>query len=139
MKQPEWTRRQIAELRASLEADYERKAAEGDPPIVYFVQIDNGPDSPIKIGSTTKRGLGARLSGLQTSCPYKMHLLATMNGDYRDEERLHHSFRHAHIMGEWFRPTPAMLALVDGLCAGRLTSDLSSDTRGHAPDVSQGA
>src|SRR3954468_23268733 len=105
MKQLTWTRRQIAEVREALEEDYERKASELDPPIVYFVQIDNGPDSPVKIGVTTKRGLGNRLSGIQVCCPYKLRLLATMNGDYRDEERLHHSFRHARVMGEWFRPT----------------------------------
>jgi hypothetical protein len=139
MKQPGWSRRQIAELRASMEADYERKASEGDPPVVYFVQVDHGPESPVKIGVTTKRGLAHRLGGLQTSCPYRLKLLATMNGDYRDEERLHHSFRHARLMGEWFKPTPALLALVDGLRVGRLTSDLVSDSRGHAGDVSQEA
>lgn len=136
MKQPTWTRRQIAELRLTMEADYEREASEGDPPVVYFVQVDNGPDSPVKIGVTTEGGLSARLCGIQTSCPYKLRLLATMKGDYRDEERLHHSFRHARVMGEWFRPTPALLALIEGLRAGRLTSDKQSDTGRHDLEVS---
>jgi hypothetical protein len=72
MKQPTWTRRQIAEVREALEEDYERRASEGDPPVVYFVQVDNGPDSPVKIGVTTEGGLSARLCGIQTSCPYKL-------------------------------------------------------------------
>jgi len=92
--------------------DYKLPWAE---PLVYFVQQENAPTAPIKIGVTTRDGLHARLSSLQTGNPNKLKILATMRGDVRDEARLHESFKHARVSGEWFRPTEGLLALIGGL------------------------
>lgn len=131
-----WTRREIAGLRQALERDYEREAIESNKGVVYFVQIADRPDSPIKIGVTTRGDLKNRICSLQTACPYVLGLLALMDGGYEDEQRLHKAFRHSRALGEWFWPTPALRALIEGLQAGKhktdLTCDLYSDTGPHA-------
>jgi hypothetical protein len=137
-----WTRRQIAELRASLEYQRETVDTWTPEPVVYFVQIAEQPESPIKIGSTTLNGLTDRMIGLQNGCPYRLRLLALMDGDVRTEKRLHASFRDSRVIGEWFQPTAALLAMIEGLRAGKyrrlLTTGDDSDTRPHAGVVCEG-
>lgn len=88
---------------------------EKDPPCVYFLQRKNDSAAPIKIGVSTQGGLARRLKSIQTGYPHKLVILATMAGGAEAEKRLHESFGHARMNGEWFEPTEGLLALIEGL------------------------
>ncbi len=78
---------------------------------VYFVQ--SGESGPIKVGISEcpKK----RLSGMQTGSAEKLRLLGTIPGGAHAEGFLHDTFREYHIRGEWFRPHPALIAIVNDL------------------------
>lgn len=80
-------------------------------PVIYFVQADT--DGPIKIGTTTQ--LEQRLAALSNSDPAKLHLLATMPGDNKDEAQLHKRFRRLRLHGEWFAPDAELRDFIAGL------------------------
>lgn len=80
--------------------------------MIYFLQ--QGADGPIKIGYTTG-SISIRKNQIQTSCPEKLTLLGTMEGD-ENQERLLHAFFHAHkLHGEWFEPAPMVLNYIFSL------------------------
>lgn len=84
-------------------------------PCVYFVQRGDG--GPIKVGTTT--GLEGRLKSLRTAVPNLVVLRVIEGGDRALEKRLHRQFEADRIDGEWFAPTPALLAYIaggDGQC-----------------------
>ncbi len=80
--------------------------------VVYFIQCDNS-DAFIKIGRTESRQ--CRMQTLQTGCPYKLILLATVPGSNTLEHQLHVRFASSHLHGEWFSPTPELLAYIASL------------------------
>ena|SRR5690625_3621879 len=61
------------------------------PGLVYFIQFADR----VKIGFTTD--LATRLNHL----PHD-RILATMPGSFSDEQRLHRTFEHLNVRGEWF-------------------------------------
>jgi hypothetical protein len=68
--------------------------------VIYFAQAD-GTDF-VKIGHT--RGDPAkRLTELQTGCPHRLVLLASVDGGEDDEGRWHERFASDRVGGEWFR------------------------------------
>lgn len=75
------------------------------PGTIYFVGFGDGP---IKIGFTAN--LDYRMEHLQTACPYKLELLATVKGGLGTERELHTRFAEHRIRGEWFSPAPDILA-----------------------------
>lgn len=87
---------------------------------VYFLQEHDG--GPIKIG-TTGVGTRARISGLQTGNPEKLHELVAIPGGEPLEKRLHRQFRRYQVRdrSEWFIPNPELLGLIQGaqLAIGR--------------------
>jgi hypothetical protein len=112
---------------------------ETDYPVVYFVQLQNEPDSPIKIGTTTRNGLGGRLNNLQCGCPYKLKLLATLRGGVRTEQRLHRTFAADRVHGEWFNPSLALRALIDGCRrSGNFREDLADIMLDKEPESDLG-
>ena len=86
-------------------------------PKVYFVERMGY----IKIGTT--RHLGKRLRDL--ACvgvtmppgvtPGKVEVLLVVRGSERKERWLHKRFAHARVAGEWFHPTPDLLAYIEAL------------------------
>lgn len=76
---------------------------------VYALQAVNG--GAIKIGCS--QNPTARLSQLQGSTPTTLQLLATMAGDYTTEKGFHDRLAAHRVKGEWFNPTPEVLAVVD--------------------------
>jgi hypothetical protein len=78
------------------------------PPVIYFV--GEGDDGPIKIGITTR--LGHRVTGLQTSHPRPLTLLASCPGNRVAEAQLHERFKGDRLLGEWFRRSPEIVALI---------------------------
>jgi len=67
--------------------------------LTYLIQC--GKDGPIKIGATIN-GIKWRIKNLQIGCPYKLTLIKTFNSRKFSERRLHHTFAHLRMEGEWF-------------------------------------
>ena len=81
---------------------------------IYYVSF--GEDGPVKIGySADWFTLGERLRGLQTACPYPLHLLAAKAGKKADERQLHDRFRKKRIRGEWFTRHPDLMRHINGV------------------------
>lgn len=72
---------------------------------VYFA----ARDGLVKIGCSTRVGLRVREQGAS--------LLAVQAGDYEVERTLHRVFADDCVVGEWFTPSPALLAYIDRLNA----------------------
>lgn len=89
-----------------------RAMLRGSPctPMVYFVQA--GPAGFIKIGVTVD--IGARLNSIQVGCPDEVTLLGGIydRRAYRIERALHDRFDEHRHRGEWFRPSPDLLAFI---------------------------
>lgn len=89
---------------------------------VYFVQ--SGSSGPIKIGFA--KNAGVRLRGLQTGSHEKLRLLCAIPGGRALEAALHKAFKDARLDGEWFKPTPALVALTREIAS---TSKVSKPSR----------
>jgi hypothetical protein len=76
------------------------------PGVVYFIQ--SGEAGPIKIGYT--KALGARLSELRAFAPDALRVLAAVPGDHGFERHYHFTFEDDRTQGEWFAPSPRLLA-----------------------------
>lgn len=86
-----------------------RRAAVPDKRSVYFIQA--GDDGLIKIG--VAGNAYQRLAGLQTSSPVPLRLVAAISGVGQVREvELHKRFAHLRAHGEWFHPTPELLAYI---------------------------
>lgn len=90
---------------------------------IYAIQmpLPCGCAGPIKIGIT--HDVAARLRTLQVGSPYELTLLATVDGTVADEAALHLRLARDRMRGEWFRPTPEVIAVVGLLRAGALPPD----------------
>jgi hypothetical protein len=76
---------------------------------VYFIQGSRG--GLIKIGSSNDPP--ARLAEFQVNCPVRLRLLGVIwGGGIFREHYLHDEFKHLRQHGEWFRPTPELLAYI---------------------------
>jgi hypothetical protein len=76
---------------------------------VYFIQAQ-GPKGPIKIGvSLNPKG---RLSALQTAHHEELVLLGVVPCALHFEKELHFRLKESHLRGEWYKPTPEVLAEV---------------------------
>lgn len=87
----------------------ERRTA--DSSCVYFIQGE--PGTLIKIG--VSYSAESRMRDLQSGSPVALRILATMPGFAKDEGELHRRFAEHRAHGEWFRPAPELLALIDSL------------------------
>lgn len=76
---------------------------------IYFARA--GQDGPIKIGFTGKSPL-ERISELQTGCPWRIHLIGSLDGEMCHEDWLHDRFDANRLEGEWFHATPELLLVV---------------------------
>jgi hypothetical protein len=75
---------------------------------VYFVQA--GTDGPVKIGFTTSPSL--RLSAIQIGSAKRLRLVCAVPGGRCLEMALHKAFAGAQMSGEWFKPTPKLVAMM---------------------------
>jgi hypothetical protein len=55
----------------------------------------------------------ARISQLQTGCPYELKLLWIYTGTDYTEAQIHEEFDHERIRGEWFRPSRNLLWFIN--------------------------
>lgn len=79
------------------------------PNVIYFVQ--EGADGPIKIGCTVLPR--SRVQNLQVANPRELRLLGLMDGGTEQEDSLHDEFRETRVRGEWYEPTPELLAGIE--------------------------
>lgn len=84
--------------------------------VVYFVQERSCENGAVKIGVTKK--LKNRTYTLRVNSPHEMVVLAHVPGDERLEKYLHDLFSDTCIRGEWFRPTPELIACIEELKKG---------------------
>lgn len=81
--------------------------------MVYFVRAT--VSGMVKIGWTADSDPTARLTALQTGSPEPLEVAGTVKGDRATEREFHQRFATARSHGEWFRPTPALMAYVNRL------------------------
>lgn len=86
---------------------------------VYFVQC--AESKLIKIGSSLRPF--ARIRGLQTGCPGDLAILKIIDGDQSLEFSLHERFSGERSRGEWFRPSPELLAAIEEYPESDATKD----------------
>lgn len=82
----------------------------------YFIGAynKNGKLVSIKIGLATRGKESTRLKCLQTGCPtFKLKFLLIYEGNV--ERKLQREFGGYRSQGEWFKPAPAILRLVEHL------------------------
>ena len=75
-----------------------RKEWNGD--IVYFVGSES--IKRVKIGKSSNVCFLTRLSDLQIGFPGRLHVFGIMLGGFKDERKLHHTFKSDRTGGEWF-------------------------------------
>jgi hypothetical protein len=77
-------------------------------PFIYFIRA--GEAGPIKIGLT--RSVPDRLAGLQICTADTLTVLASVQAPKEGERQLHAHFTPERIRGEWFRPSPRLMAYI---------------------------
>lgn len=95
--------------------------------MIYFVEADGA--GAIKIGFVAGEDAADRVRDLQTGSPVPLRLLGTMPGTLQDENDLHRRFASARIHGEWFRPTPELLAIIPPSAAPLACGPVREDVR----------
>lgn len=98
---------------------------------IYFIRM--GIDGPVKIGSAVNPE--KRLGQLQTANPYRLTLMAKVPWIAGEEQRLHEAFRHAQMVGEWFRPEPELIAHIASLTGELYEAPWSAHSRPGAAGV----
>jgi hypothetical protein len=78
-------------------------------PRIYFIQA--GEAGPIKIGIA--KNVAARRTAHQTSNHEQLHVRADIPGTIVTEAYLHHFYAREHRRGEWFDPSPRLLAFIE--------------------------
>jgi hypothetical protein len=112
--------------------------------MIYVIQSGER-DGPIKIGWTTQNPW-ARLNELQTGNPYRLRLIAFLEGCHPDNEKIFHRLlAPLRLTGEWFAWSPQTEKFVRaialeqaGLLDGEYTalSCFIADTIGIDEDMS---
>lgn len=75
---------------------------------VYFIRA--GENGSIKIGHT--RNFSKRFKDLISMSPVALHTLGVIEGNRAMEQALHGMFAPDRLHGEWFRPSPRLLAWI---------------------------
>lgn len=87
---------------------------------VYFVQVADDPQGPVKIGYTDRRAKHRRREA-QTYHHQELVVLVDVSGSLQDEQDLHTIFHEDNIRGEWFTYTGRLQELVMALMTGEVT------------------
>lgn len=87
---------------------------------VYFIR-PIGQEGPIKIG--TSFWPESRLQSLMCWSPVDLEIVATVEGGFELERRIHSQFADHHIRNEWFRNNPRLDALIEAIKRGDSVTD----------------
>lgn len=77
---------------------------------IYFIQGE--VTRLIKIGFAS--AIGRRIIDLQCGSPDVLHLIWHYEAPFSHEVELHHRFAASRAHGEWFHPTPDLMAYIKG-------------------------
>lgn len=100
------------------------------PGSLYFIQ--EGPGGAIKIGWTDVVGVDNRRKAMQVGNSHELRVLGVIAGKEPDAELIwHDNFKHAHKRGEWFYPTPELLAAIADAVSKQI--DLADPPDWHGP------
>lgn len=69
--------------------------------MIYFIQQEE--EGNIKIGHS--KNIEQRLADLQVASPYKLILLGSVVGAYKEEQQIHQYLNYYRVQGEWFLPS----------------------------------
>jgi len=87
-----------------------------DGQCIYFMQ--QGRSGPIKIGHTRKN-IAGRLSSIRVASPVQIKLIGFISAATLEEEKaLHERFKEEHLRGEWFIPSPRLVAYIKKIATG---------------------
>jgi hypothetical protein len=93
--------------------------------VVYFIRRADGT-GPVKIGCSAQ--VDARVAQLSSNHKARLVILACAPGSFRDESRLHRQFASLRLHGEWFEPSPEIMAAVAHVGeSGRLPDPVEED------------
>jgi hypothetical protein len=107
-----------------------RKERELDTRSVYFIQAENGL---IKIGIADN--VEQRLVQLQTMSPLSLKIVGVIPGaGSTGEAALHERFGIQRSHGEWFRPSPELLSMLDANWSPSLTDSYSRPRKTNLPE-----
>ncbi len=83
---------------------------------VYFIQ--SGDSGPIKIGVSVS--VDTRLKNIQVYHPLPLRVIGLIEGTVKKEHEVHTLFAKHRLRGEWFSPSPEILAFIkensEGTC-----------------------
>lgn len=94
----------LATIRAQERRHQDTGITKARKTVTYAIQNGRGM---VKLGVTTN--MPARLRDLQIGSADTLTVLGVVAGN--QEQALHTRFAHSHVRGEWFRSSPALLAL----------------------------
>ena len=77
--------------------------------MVYFIKSGDF----IKIGTTTD--IKKRMAVLQVGSPFKLSVLALVEGSFEEESKLHTKFKKQRMKGEWFKINKKILDYISKL------------------------
>lgn len=103
------------------------------PSFLYFVRAANA-DGLIKIGIS--QSPLARMSGLVGWSPVPLELVVQIEAPREAEGRVHGLLGEHHSHGEWFRPAPAVIALMQSVIDGTFDPDALPIGAGRAKCLS---
>lgn len=83
--------------------------------MIYFIR-PVGMDGPIKIGCTMS--LDYRIDTLETWSPFKLEVIALLDGDTYLERNIHECFSDFHSHKEWFHPGERLLDFIEKIRDG---------------------
>lgn len=79
--------------------------------MIGFVQNKDTQNIKIDLSKDLKK----RIKALQTACDGELVLLACVPGSYKKDTRLKHWFRSCRKRGEWFFPSPELIAFISSI------------------------
>lgn len=88
---------------------------------VYFMRPIGVADAPVKIGCSATPA--ERAKTYSRTSPFPLEVVLAIPGDFALEGRLHCHFGHLRSHGEWFRPAPELLDLIEDLRSGMFDFD----------------
>ena len=66
---------------------------------------------------------------LQSGCPFKLHLIKTIEGDYKQENLIHKKFNKYRYRGEWFVPSKEILLFIENPHILKDSTEIINQTR----------
>lgn len=90
----------------------QRVTMHGPTDTLYFLETECA-ERHIKIGISSN--VSWRIDQMQGCCPYRIRLIKRVPGAAHMEKGLHRKFAADRLIGEWFRRTPELLALINSM------------------------